>query len=462
MKLELQRILDAFSAVVQRRRGNIRRIESDLVQEPGYFSRVISGRRPITLERLVDSLDALDQDVGQFFCRQAFPEADLYRMLDDIPTPGRDPGVIKDLRRGARRMSGQSAGDPVREPEEASVEWLLEGSLVQRLQRLREDASLRHSRFVLSAARRLDDLRFHKPWDSAKMARILAATMAPEIVGTGGLEAFCASAGAFASAHRVAGSLDIATRTLREILPLSDSLPPAARADFYLRVASILADYARYEDGLLVAESATKIYADQRDGEGMGRAFVSQGLLLLNMDRATAAAESYRLALALLPKGCIRFRIPALQGLALVALRSGEYRLARAEAEAAIDLLGPLETYSRALLFRLRGDIERADARLPKAEEHYREATRLLVGLNPFDCALVTLDLIAVLLDQGEVAQAVQSALGMNSLLQPLSSHPVAEAALLRLRRLALRGELDLVQLEVIRQRIVADRIQAT
>jgi hypothetical protein len=69
----------------------------------------------------------------------------------------------------------------------------------------------------------------------------------------------------------------------------------------------------------------------------------------------------------------------------------------------------------------------------------------LLRGLNPFDQASVTLDLVEMLLDLGQRAEAVAEARGMARLLKPFAAcSPIAEAAMATfLRRAAQVGRAD-------------------
>ncbi len=80
------------------------------------------------------------------------------------------------------------------------------------------------------------------------------------------------------------------------------------------------------------------------------------------------------------------------------------------------------------------------EGNLAKSELLLRQARRDLV--TPFDSALITLDLIEVLIERGAVTEASAKAKEMAALLQPFRHLPVVEGAILALVRSALTGEL--------------------
>ncbi len=87
-----QRILACFKQEIRQRRGRIGELEDRLGRYRGYLAKVCSGRYPISLGQLLETLELMEVDPADFF--------------------GRALDLVIDVGQLLREVAGDSQGDP--------------------------------------------------------------------------------------------------------------------------------------------------------------------------------------------------------------------------------------------------------------------------------------------------------------------------------------------------------------
>lgn len=269
--------------------------------------------------------------------------------------------------------------------------------------------------------------------------------------------------GVYASACRALGKLSRAHVVLATALGAAHGMAPQILGDLLLRGASVLGDQGRYQHARELAEKAMTQFALANDRLGLAKSLIKLGMAQGCAGQQDAEIRSFNAALMYLadfedaaalpperidqdtgrpiPTEVQRNLFSALTNLALAHHQQGKLDTAETfaqRAEAASVHLGP--TLHGKLVW-LRGTIAWQADRLPEAEGHLRRALELHHPRAPLGSALVAVDLVKVLLQQGDIDAAAQTIRTMATLVQSLERHPVALAAITQLIRCALDGK---------------------
>ncbi len=434
--------------VLRRNRGRVQQVQTKLkMGEGGRLTRMMKSKRGMPLDTLGEVLIEFGELPEDFF-REAFglqrppppdpPAIGSGRWLLEVLhlDQQQEPPLIQQLREVAESLPSTEPKDsPPASPAVSRItrEMLFAemstGSLDQRCGYLEHDFCQR-SNFVHLAADVLDDLRLSKPRDAAALARYLALSACPKLPATESRDAFASITGSLASAHRLSGSIETAAHALALVI---DDASPAVRGDLLQRIATLLISYACYSESLEVSTAALLIYLERADTPRLGQVFIDRGAALLLVGRCSKAQTSFENGLALLNPEDDQNRLGALQGLAQVALTQGRPEEALERYEAAQPLLGAYDPYASGTTNWLRGSIQRALGDSAGAESYLRQAQKLLWPLNVFDWSLVTLDLLSLLLESGEIVTAHKAANAVGRLLEANKSNRIAAAALQQL-----------------------------
>ncbi len=220
-------------------------------------------------------------------------------------------------------------------------------------------------------------------------------------------------------------------------------------ADVLQRLAYVVGDRGDHRQALELAELAGGIYDRIGDQAGRGTAHVVQGMHLHYLGRHYEAIEAQTRALELLPPDAARLRYAAYQHLGSFAAALNDLDAAERYATQAGELLHAVEPRTAATLLWLRAAIA-ARRGSPTAAELYRQALDLLHGVHYADAALVTVELVRVLILQGHLDEAHRTALTVRQLVIPLQRNRHVSAALAELIR-GGRQALTLARVERVR-----------
>ncbi len=223
----------------------------------------------------------------------------------------------------------------------------------------------------------------------------------------------------------------------------------AGQADALQRLAYVVADRGDHRQALDLAERAGGIYDRIGDRAGRGKALVDQGVFLNGLGRYRAGIRAQSLALDLLPETDHRNRFSVLQGLGHLHRMAGDLGNANLYASRAAELLHAVEPRMAATLLWLRAAIA-AQHGTAGAVDLYRQALALLLTVHYADAALVTVELVQVLILQGRHAEAHETALTVRQLVIPLQHNRHVSAALAELIR-GGREALNLARVERVR-----------
>ncbi len=297
----------------------------------------------------------------------------------------------------------------------------------------------------------LEDLRYNAPEPVAKLAvRLVKA--APNLTGEADerISLAAEAMGIFASTKRLMGKIRPAGIVLRRALALAGDLP--VRANLLQRSVAVLILSGRLTEALQVTETATRSYLNQRDLVGLGRVLVSRGCVLFNLGHFRESSAWHCAGLRLLPAETRIDRASALQMLGLIAFQGDDFATAYRLQIRALRMLDPDDAYNRAQVRWLLAATTYRRGSMAQTELLLRQARSALT--HPFDRALVTLDLIEVLIERGQNMEAVAKAKDMAALLQPFQRLPMVEGAILVFVRAALAGDLTEALVNATRSRL--------
>jgi tetratricopeptide (TPR) repeat protein len=261
------------------------------------------------------------------------------------------------------------------------------------------------------------------------------------------------------NARRVLGDLEGAEKAFRraEFHFRQSHLDPMDEALLVHFRASLRLDQRRFADALALLEEALAVYREIGDDHHIGRVLMTRGLSLLYGGEPEKAAESYRESLVLFDEvRDSRLRFCCCKDLLYCLSEAGR----AAEAATLLPEVKALATEVGAGLdlVRLRwieGRIAAALGRAGEAESAYRATQdELLAARLPYDAALVTLDLAALLLQQGRGNEARSLAEEMLPIFQARQIHREALAALAVFQRAAEMDGLTVALLKETASRI--------
>ncbi len=439
--------------------GCLAAIESEMLRRaPGYVGKVVRGDVDLKLDQEQAIIEALGENWRDYLARLAAP-IDVLATLESLYDDTEEPRASAELRWAAQRVIHQKPLLDSKEPppSRSLLRAFRLGTEEQRLGVLTRPKA-KNLAFVRAAAEILDEHRYTKPGEAAKLSHILAVEIVPEISAPRTLETFVQAAGVFASAHRVASNLDLAARVLRTVVLISPRAGTPAYVRALQRAVCVLQDQTRYDEAIEVCKVMAGLLASLGDHASLGQVLVDTANSLLWLGKIRPCIESYRLALKLLPQRMRRYRLAAFHGLAIGYRRDDKDDRADQSVARAERLKRRSNIYDHALILYDRGEIAEREESYRSAAQLFRKSRDLLRPINPLDSSSAGLKLVAMLLLQGKVIQAYTEAKSMSAFLKPLAKNPVAEAAITDFGRLVICGKLSvaivrvaLAQLENVR-----------
>jgi len=262
--------------------------------------------------------------------------------------------------------------------------------------------------------------------------------------------------GAYASAHRMLGHLEVAHHALATTVKLVEWFNLAQpRADIAKRAISLAVYEGHAELAREIASWLLEYYGRRKNNLGMGRALIALGDVQLHLGEFEPAARSYRKSLDHLPPSNAWFRRASLFALGVCYIRLGKPRRAKDYLAKARALIGKGERYANAMVDWLLGHIAKAQADPIAAASHYQRCCANLAETGqPFALILASLDLAEAYLAAGDAPRVVELATSMRRFYFSLSRYRIVCNAIRKLDRAALEGSVSLKLLHHVRREV--------
>ena len=426
--------------------GAAAEIDYRLGKSKGYLGRVFRQEVGLQVETLFRTLDALEADPVDFFARvlgtRRNPERLLSRLERQLGADG--PTFLHSV---ARRLSPHLRPTPQTQNSQTSANQVHNFQAHSNaLEDLRRDLA------------RWDERRFSAPTECLEPAESLLHRAAAAYFGSHGPAAakhLAYALGILGSLLRLRADFGASARCLRLALELSrQHRLVLSRADLLQRAAYLIADQGEYRVALDVVYEASDIYTQSHDLGGVGRSLVDRAVILFGTDEREAAIQCYTSSLEYLPESAWNNRFSAYQGLGWIHMEMDQL-------DAATHWVTRAETAHRTRegpnwwrLVWLRGEISLKSKELKNAETALRSARDAFIEHgNPFDIALISLQLAKALLLADRWTEMRKITAAMLGLLKPFQKNRIASAAIHELTRAALTGEVTVELLDrVFRQ----------
>ncbi len=448
----LARLRQGLRAEARKHYGRIGELELRAGLARGEISNLYSERKRIKLDVFLRALLALGTDPAEFFSRvlggPCLPDA----YLEPFVAAGEQDRELAEIERAGWWLeAGEAqAADPAAVADAARAAEMAQLRPKEQQRRLRHTRRYRTVAFARAYLEHLDSLRYDHAEVAAKLATTVAVDLLPKLPGPRPerLALQCLALGIFASARRLKGRFSTAARAFRLALDLArrhrlreDTARLLQRASYLLK------DFGQFERALVCLREALEIYVGLGCDIGIGKTLVEQGLMLTGLGDHKTATQVLSQALrylngneARLP----RYHFAAYQYLAIAFEQLGELDAAEARLEEATGISGLENGFYSAKLRWQQGTLafKRGDCR--RSEGLLRAARKALAATeNPGQEALVSLDVLDVLLAQGKLEEACSLAGDMARLLDCFEDDRLAARAIVRLIRPTLAGKLS-------------------
>ncbi len=447
-----RRLLRGLYGEVRSRWGRISEIEERLGLSTGYLNKLCQGKHEFKLKSFLKTIAAVDLDPAAFFSRtlEIHPETvDYLRQLEDPRAHDRAFERIAHATLDLESME-PPADHPGATADASSVAELVACSRTEQRRRLRSTLKYRTHAFARAYLEHLDALRYDHAQEAAALATEVAVHLIPELPGPRGerLSLQCLALGVFGSARRLKAEFGVAARALRTALDLSRRERLLEdRADLLLRASYVLKDLGHFNRALAMLNEALVAFVQLGSRRDVGRALVDHGMMNCYAGNFEDAVLDLRQALHDLEgtSGELsRYHLACYQFLAYAFEHLGELETAEECLATGARGFGPEHAVDKAKLEWLRGSLAFKRGDLLLAEELLRAVAKILAAKqHPGQEALVSLDLVSVMLAQGRDQEATELATSMARLLFGFENNRFAEAAIVELMRAALEGKLS-------------------
>ncbi|MEM7357076.1 MAG: hypothetical protein AAF657_40050, partial [Acidobacteriota bacterium] len=315
--------------------------------------------------------------------------------------------------------------------------------------RLRRSSKYRNHAFVAACLKHLDSLRYDDAGTAAKLAATVAIHLVPKLPGPQPerLALQCLALGIYGSARRVKGRYPAAAAAFRLALEISrDHQLLKQQAELLQRASYLLKDFGQFERALEFLRVALEICVDRGSRAGIGKVQVDRGMMLWYLGRFDKVVTVLQQALRHFSDS--RHMLPhtlftAYQLLVYAFEELGQHRAAQRCLREAVRIPGLERGFYWAELCWLQGSLAFKHGQVQDAETYLQQARAGLSGAGkPGQQALVSLDLLDVLLALGKLEAACELAKDMACLLDTFEANPLAEQAIVKLIRPALTGRM--------------------
>ncbi len=457
IKEALERVAKVLESLKAREHGRLEQLAATIGKRRSYITK-LHKTGGYTFARLLAVLDLYREEPGSFFAR-AFdidPDPDTY--LRALLRPGREDAVLGRIEHVTRQIEHEPPPEGVPSPSRAVVENLTRSSRSDQSKRLRETKKFQTPRFLRLYLVYLDDLRYESPEDSAFLAETLVREVVDRVIASERerVDLQCRALGVYTSANRVLGKFPNAARALVLALEVARRHQlEEATADLLQRGAYLLHDEAQYQRALKLLSEAHIIYHDLDMTAELGRVQVDRGIMFGQQSNYVKSAAVFRRALELLPEYETRNRLSASHGIAIAHLQLGQLDAAEKSLNEGLPLGQRPAGSIVAKMIWLKGLIcAKRGNHAAATRELYKALSLLRVCKTPLDAALVGLDLISSLLNEGKRNQALTAVGNMTVLTVRFRGNRVAESALVKLTEAGLHGRISQELVENTRENL--------
>ncbi len=228
----------------------------------------------------------------------------------------------------------------------------------------------------------------------------------------------------------------------------------AGQADALQRLGYVLADRGEHRQALELAERATGIFSRLADLFGKGRSLIDQALWLWHLGHRRITIRVVDEALPLLQTrstAADRYRAAAFQLRGFCFQRLGDLEQALEDLDRAVNALrGDSAAPMKARILCLRAAIRTSLENFDSAARDYWKALEILRTVHYADAALVTVELVRVLILLGRHDEARRTAFSVRQLVIPLQRNRHVSAAIAELIR-GGQSALTLARVERVR-----------
>lgn len=452
-----ERILTSLRRELRKKWGRLGGIAEEIGRSPSYLSKICTNTLPVTLERLLEILQALEVEPADFFGEAldiVMPEPD--RLLQDIEGGGPIDRALPMLEVVAERLDGPVRASPPSVRSSRRLNWaalvdkMARCTLSEQRRRMRTAARYRHPSFVRPFLEYLDALRYDSPRDASRLTetvvRELLSTLDCEVEER--LTFFCRALGIFGSAHRILGHYPTAARAQRMALVLARQHGLTMTvADLLQRSAYVLADHGEYQRALVILREALEIYFDHESAIGVGRVLYDRGYVFNYLGEHEAAITSLQRSLDYLQGESPlvrRNRLAAYLSLSCAYEELEDPDAAERWLKEAIDSFSDEGDLVRAHISWRYGLAAMAKEEYGEAVERLRSARQILdAKKSPIKAGIIALDLISSLLGSKQEKEAKELAMGMAEYLVFFRKDRAMEAALFEFVDAVSRGRLS-------------------
>ena len=253
---------------------------------------------------------------------------------------------------------------------------------------------------------RIDRTRYDSPGKAIRQAENAIETIAVDLIPQ--------LLGVLGSSYRMKISyLDDAEHAIRAGLDLAKN-DLGIRGDLLQRLGYVLGERGQFHSALRIARSALSVHADHGNLARVGQCLVDTGVFRFHLEDYEGAIQAQESALVWVAEGDLVHRCAALQGLGLYYQRLNQTHKAHRYCGQASELAETLGQTAQIRLQWLQASIENDLKNFTSAEGHYRRVLEhFRLQHSPPDIALVSLDLVRMLLEVGRKGEAKRLARSM-------------------------------------------------
>ncbi len=446
-----RRLLEGLYGEARANWGRIAEIEDRLGISDGYLAKLCQGKNDFKLSLFLRSIEALDLDPRAFLSRTLEIQPATEDYLRQLEAPGdRDPAFTRMARATAELEAAEPP--PTCPAATAGAGDAAEVAACRRseqLRRLRASRKYRTHAFASAYLEHLDSLRYDHAEEAARLATRVAVHLIPTLPGPQDqrLTLQCLALGIFGSARRLKGKFTAAARAFR--LALDVSRRAGLREDtanLLLRASYLLKDFGHFNRALALSNEALVISVQLGSSTDIGRTLLQQGMTRTALGDYEGAVLDLKQAFAHFDGavGLGRHHLALYQYLAYAYEQLGKLDEAHECLDRGAKAFEPKHAVDAAKVQWLHGTLAFRHGEHARAEKLLRTVREVLASKeNPAQEALVSLDLVSVLLAQGKNQEASELAESMARLLFRFKNNRLAEAAIVELISAALEGGLN-------------------
>ena len=341
----------------------------------------------------------------------------------------------------------QASVDPVE-----LVAGIAKCPLAEQRRRLRFTLRYRDPLFAGAYLGHLDALRDHDADEAAKLVEAAVIHLIP-LLGAPREERIalqCKALGVYGSTQRMKAQFSTAAKALRLGLELSRRHRlPRLTAELLQRGAYVLRDQLQCPRALTYLREALEIYSDLDSYTGIGKVLIDFGIIHSYLGEHETAIRMVKRSLRYLESSAEappRSVFAAYQVIAFASEELNDLEACELWLKRAVDALEVLEakgSVNWAKLTWMRGNLSYKQGDYRHAESYLWDAEKILSDKgNPILEALISVDIVKVLLAQDKLKETCQVAKNMTRTLVPLQRNEVIKATLLEFARRGIEGTL--------------------